>query len=195
MFLTGGAALVGFHFGHRTTEDLDFFSPPGLNLAEAAMSLEAASRAVGATLQSVRSFPTFRRFVARRAEESCVVDLVIDQAPMILSEKEVREGVRIDPLREIAANKTCALISRSEIKDLVDLKHILASGTSLEQALADAQLKDAAADAATLAWVLEQVAIGPDAALPGGTDPAELDRFRANLVRTLRKLAFEKVRR
>ncbi len=24
-FLTGGAALAGFHLGHRTTEDLDLF--------------------------------------------------------------------------------------------------------------------------------------------------------------------------
>src|SRR6185503_16013293 len=40
-FLTGGAALVGFHFGHRTTEDLDFFALPGADL-------EAGARIVGA---------------------------------------------------------------------------------------------------------------------------------------------------
>ena len=32
MFLTGGAALAGFHLGHRTTEDLDLFGPPTLDL-------------------------------------------------------------------------------------------------------------------------------------------------------------------
>jgi hypothetical protein len=26
-FLTGGAALAGFHLGHRTTDDLDLFTP------------------------------------------------------------------------------------------------------------------------------------------------------------------------
>ena len=55
---------------------------------------------------------------------------------------------------------------------------------SLKQALADAQQKDAAADPATLAWVLDQVTLGPDAALPGGTDPVELNRFRNDLIQT-----------
>ena len=38
-FLTGGAALAGFYFGHRETEDLDFFSAPGADL-------DAADRAL-----------------------------------------------------------------------------------------------------------------------------------------------------
>jgi hypothetical protein len=194
MFLTGGAALAGFYFGHRTTEDLDFFAAPGLDLGEAARALEEAASAAGASLQAVRTFPTFRRFLARRGGETCVVDLVIDQAPMVVSEKDVREGVRVDPLREIAANKVCALVSRSEIKDLVDLKFLLGSGLSLDQALADAKQKDGAVDPATLAWILEQVAIMPDAALPGGTDAVELEQFRAGLVQVLRKLAFGIVR-
>jgi hypothetical protein len=37
-FLTGGAALAGFYFGHRTTDDLDFFTLPGTDLEEVTCS-------------------------------------------------------------------------------------------------------------------------------------------------------------
>ena len=59
--LTGGAALAGFYFGHRETEDLDFFGPPGLDLQEAARTLEVACAACAASLEPVQTFPDFRR--------------------------------------------------------------------------------------------------------------------------------------
>jgi hypothetical protein len=67
------------------------------------------------------------------------VDLIIDRAPMIDEEKQVRSGVRVDTLREIAANKLCALIGRADIKDPVDLRALLAYGIVLENALVDAE--------------------------------------------------------
>lgn len=33
--LTGGGALVGFHLGHRTSQDLDLFTRPPADLIEA----------------------------------------------------------------------------------------------------------------------------------------------------------------
>ena len=44
LFLTGGGALAGFYLGHRTTEDLDLFTLPGLDLADAAHALDEAAR-------------------------------------------------------------------------------------------------------------------------------------------------------
>lgn len=104
-------------------------------------------------------------------------------------------GDRLTPLqREIAANKLDALLGRSEIRDLVDLKAIIESGEDLDQAMRDAERKDAGADPATLAWVLDQITIGPSARLPGGIAPAELDGFRKDLVRKLRVMALERAR-
>jgi hypothetical protein len=188
--LTGGAALAGFYFGHRETEDLDFFGTPGLDLQEAARTLEVACTACGAALESVQTFPDFRRYLARRAQETCIVDLVIDRVPMLDSEKCMVGRLRIDTTREIAANKICAILGRAQIKDLVDLKFLLASGIDLSAALADAARKDAGVDPATLAWVLDQITISPDARLPGETDPRALDEFRRELVKTLQRLAF-----
>ena len=188
--LTGGAALAGFYFGHRETEDLDFFGAPGLDLQEAARTLEVSCAACAASLEPRQTFPDFRRYLARRGQETCIVDLVIDRAPMVDADKRMVGRLRIDTLREIAANKICTVLGRAQIKDLVDLQLLLASGIDLSAALADAARKDAGVDPATLAWVLDQITISPDARLPGDTDPRGLDDFRRDLVKTLQRLAF-----
>jgi predicted nucleotidyltransferase component of viral defense system len=194
-FLTGGGALAGFYFGHRTTEDLDFFSPPGVDLADAARAVEETAKELGASLKPDRTYSDFRRLVATRGKETCIVDLVIDRAPMIETEKARFDDVRVDTLREIAANKICTVLSRSEIKDLVDLMVLVRSGIDLHQAFDDAMKKDAGADPATLSWVLDQITIGPQARLPGGVDPKELDAFRLDFARMLRSEAFKLARK
>jgi len=191
-FLTGGGALVGFYFGHRSTEDLDFFSPPGPLLDDVVRTFEAVVTACGASVRTLQSYPDFRRLMVSRGSERCIVDLVIDHAPMIEPTKAKVGIVRLDTLREIAANKLATLVGRSEIKDLVDLRQLLNAGYSLEQALDDAVRKDAGVDPATLAWVLDQITISATARLPGGVDPSALLQFRDALVRTLRTLAFQR---
>ncbi|MFI5299689.1 MAG: nucleotidyl transferase AbiEii/AbiGii toxin family protein [Polyangiales bacterium] len=103
--------------------------------------------------------------------------------------------VRVDTIREIAANKICTLLSRSEIKDLVDLRELLASGVALDAAIDDGAKRDGGVDAASLAWVLDELSIGPTARLPGGVDPVALEAFRADLVTRLRAIAFEHARK
>ena len=194
-FLTGGAALAGFYFGHRGTEGLDFFSPPGPLLEEAAGALRGAAESLGGTVEAAITSPDFRRCIVHRGDETCIVALVIDRAPMVDRDKLERGVVRIDTLREISANKLCTVLGRAELKDLVDLKLLLPEGTDLSRALADAESKDAGADPATLAWLLREISIGPRAVLPGGVDPVELDAFRRDLVRRLDEIAFERARK
>jgi hypothetical protein len=119
-----------------------------------------------------------------------VVDLVIDRAPALAVEKNVFGRVVVDSPREILANKICALIGRSAIRDLVDLQALVETGHDLGQAFADASQREAGADPATLAWVLDQMVIGEKAPLPGGVDPIALERFRRELVRKLRDEAW-----
>jgi hypothetical protein len=190
-FLTGGGALAGYYLGHRETEDLDLFGRPGLDPGDAVRALEGAAAACNATVEPQKTYPDFRRFLATRGDEHCIVDIVIDRAPMIDPEKTAFGAVRVDTLREIAANKICTLLSRSEIKDLVDLRALVDLGIDLDRAFADARCKDGGAEPATLAWVLDQIRIGPRAALPSGVDPADLLAFRDAFTTKLRAMAFE----
>jgi len=185
-FLTGGAALAGFYLGERETEDLDFFSPPGADLDQAERALSAAAAACGGEDRIERSSPDFRRHLVRRGAESSLVDLLIDRAPMLEPEKREIGGIRIDSLREIAANKICTLVGRNETKDLRDLRALLEQpGIDLHTAIADASVKEAGADAGTLAWVLETFPPPPG-------EPEPLQRFRAELAKRLRRLEFER---
>jgi hypothetical protein len=63
----------------------------------------------------------------------------------------------VDDPQEILINKLCALLGRAEIRDLVDVRGLLASGADLKRALADAPRKDAGFSHLTLAWVLKDV--------------------------------------
>ncbi|MBK8974344.1 MAG: nucleotidyl transferase AbiEii/AbiGii toxin family protein [Planctomycetes bacterium] len=187
--LTGGSALGGFHLGHRESLDLDLFSHEPADLDQATSVLGTAARRIGATVESQVSYPEFRRLLVRRGPESTLVDLVIDRAPEIDDQKLVVGRIRIDSMREIAANKVCTLIGRAEIRDLIDLRALIEAGIDLESAITDARRKDGGVNAATLAWLLGDLRIPADARLPGSVDPVELDRFRDGLVQRLLELA------
>lgn len=194
-FLTGGAALAGFHLGHRTTDDLDLFTFPEADLDDIGRAFAAAALACGAQVRSMQSYPDFRRLMAERGDERCKIDLVVDRAPPIEREKVLADHVRLDSMREIAANKICAIVSRAELRDLVDLRALLDAGVDLERACDDALVKDGGADPATLAWLLDTLVISSDARLPADTPPQELLAFRDTLVPRLRALAFARTRR
>ena len=187
--LTGGSALGGFHLGHRESKDLDLFAQPPVTLDAAEHALGDAVRACSASLTTQIRYDEFRRFLVSRGDDSTLVDLVIDRAPKVDPNPILHGLVRVDSTREIAANKICTLLSRCEIRDLIDLKALLDSGIELERSLADAETKDGGVNPATLAWLLDQLSIPPDAPIPGDVSPAALDEFREDLVRRLRALA------
>lgn len=167
-YLTGGAALAGFHLGHRETHDLDLFALDPI-MDDGVRALRQAARDVGASWREVRTAPEFRRVLLSREDDSVIVDLVIEHAEQVRPEKPAHGSVRVDPAEEILANKLCALLGRAEIRDLVDVRALEGLGLSLTDALTAAERKDGGLTPAQLAWVLSQIAIGDDADLPGGS--------------------------
>jgi hypothetical protein len=188
-FLTGGAALVGFHLGHRTTHDLDLFSAAFI-LDEGEAVLVAVAEDLGATIESVTTAPGFRRRLVRRGPETVIVDLVREQAHQGRPDKPEIDGIRVDPPEEILANKLCTLLSRAEIRDLVDVRALELAGYPLEPALRLAAQKDTGLTPAQLAWVLSQIEIGEGAELPGEVLPGELRRYLEDLVSRLTRRAW-----
>lgn len=188
-FLTGGGALAAFYLHHRDTKDLDLFAPADVELTEGVSALLRAASAIGATAAAIQESVDFKRFSVARGAELTLVDLAIDRAPQLASEKTSFGTVRVDSAGEIAANKLCALLDRSEPRDLFDLKRLLESGLRLEDVLAGARTKHAGADPATLAWLLAGAHVGPAAAIPAGTDAAELEAFREELIARFTRMA------
>lgn len=187
-FLTGGAALAGFHLGHRETHDLDLFTLVG-PLTDGAEALRDLTREIGARCEETRTAPEFRRFVLSRGDESVVVDLVVERAPQLVADKPSVGSIRLDPPEEILANKLCALLGRAEIRDLVDVRALEEAGLSLERALEAGQRKDGGLTPAQLAWVLSQISIGDEARIPGGGAAPDLRRYLQDLIDRLVVLA------
>ena len=187
-FLTGGGALAGYHLGHRETHDLDLFTLSSA-MEDGVRAIRAAATEAGASWREVRSAPEFRRVLLSRGDESVIVDLVIEHAEQLRTEKPLHGVVRVDPPEEIFANKLCTLLGRSEIRDLVDVRALEGLGLSLTEALAAGQRKDGGLTPAQLAWVLSQITIGDAATLPGGAPPAELRDYLRDLIDRLVRLA------
>lgn len=187
-YLTGGAALAGYHLGHRDTHDLDLFTlTPAMD--DGVRALRDAAGSLNASLQEVRTAPEFRRLLVSRGGEAVIVDLVAEHAEQIHADKPAHGLVRVDPPDEIFANKLCALLGRSEVRDIVDVRALQGLGLSLEAALAGARKKDGGLTAGQLAWVLSQITIADHAVVPGGVTPVELREYLSRLVDELARLA------
>lgn len=187
-FLTGGAALAGFHLGHRETDDLDLFVTEDV-LEEGLAALGAVVRELGATSEEILTTPDFRRRLLRRGGESVIVDLVRERVVQVFPDKLLIAGIRVDPAEEIMANKLCTLLARAEIRDLVDLQALEKAGLALQAALDAGIRKDRGLTPAQLAWILSEIRIGDDARLPGGVAVSELREYLRDLIERLSRMA------
>lgn len=181
--LAGGAALIGFYGHHRTTEDLDLFFRGVRELGHAVAEAERRLVDAGFTVEAMQATPGFHRTRATRGGGSVVVDLVAEPMPPIVPPREPEPGLRVDDPHEILVNKLCALLSRSEPRDLEDVRVLVEAGGDLQRALGDAPRKDGGFSPLTLAWVLQSLPLHRAGAL--GFDRAVLEDFREVLQRTL----------
>ncbi len=187
-YLTGGAALAAFHLQHRTTHDLDLFTSESI-LDQGDSALRTAASRLGALIENLITAPEFRRRLVRRSQESVVVDLVRDSSFQLVPGKPRVGNIRVDPPREILANKLCALLSRAEPRDIVDVMFLERSGLRVEEVIDSARKKDTGLTPAQLAWVLQQIRIGDDARIPAGT-PDEVRSFVRDICERLGRMAF-----
>lgn len=189
LFLTGGAALAGFHLGHRTTDDLDLFTVDPEAFERTRYVMDDAAAALGATLSVRQDAPGFRRYALVRGQEALVVDTILERTVQLRPNKSRFGALLVDPPEEILANKLTAVAGRMEERDLVDLLFLERAGFRLEDGLPGALAKDGGATPATLAWLLSEIEIPDRAKLPAGVTPAELRAFLADLVVRLRRAA------
>ena len=91
--------------------------------------------------------------------------------------------ILVDTPHEVLVNKLCALLHRSELRDLVDIHAQIEKGGDLDRALVDAPKKDGGFSPLTLGWVLGAWPVADAARSAGLASMAEeLVRFRDELL-------------
>jgi hypothetical protein len=190
--LTGGGALAGVYLKHRPTKDLDLFWHGQDQLGDLPREVRDRLSAAGLEATVLQSGGSFFQLRVSGGNEVCVVDLVADPVPPVAAPQRITlqgASITVDDPHEILVNKLCALLGRSELRDLVDVQALLASGGDLEKALVEAPRKDAGFSPLTLAWVLKDVrpkALGQMAGL-GPEEAKDLEDFKDRLVTELLK--------
>lgn len=185
--LSGGAALAGIHLGHRTTRDLDLFWRNRAQLGDLPQIVAQHLQNGGLTVATVQSAPAFVKLRVTDERSAIVVDLIAETTGSIEPPTLHAVGsaeILVDSLRAILAEKLCALLERSEIRDLVDVDALLRSGQSLEIAIADAPRRDSGFSPLTLAWVLRDFDVHAQVPAAGldVQSAADLDAFRLALI-------------
>ncbi|MBI5147979.1 MAG: nucleotidyl transferase AbiEii/AbiGii toxin family protein [Parcubacteria group bacterium] len=119
-YLTGGTALTGFYFGHRYSEDLDFFSfnevdPLSINvfLKQYKKELEFDS------FQYQQNMNRNLYFLKYGADE---LKMEFTFFPFLQIDKPINnDGLRIDSAMDIAVNKLFTIYQRCAARDYIDL--------------------------------------------------------------------------
>ncbi len=197
-FLTGGTALSVFYLHHRRSNDLDLFTVEETDLAELDFILKTTYQH---QYVRIKDSVNFLSVLIRDVK----VEFVIDR----LSLREERAQYALDPLhhlsidtpRNIVSNKLCAVASRVEPKDYVDLYALCGAlqMASFEHVYDDARKKDAIFDdPPTAAYQIEQgfqflrrhAETLPPLLVP--IDQQDFSRFYERLTRWLYDLATKK---
>ena len=137
------------------------------------------------SVSRLESSPSFVRMTAGDASTAVVLDLVADPVPLAEPPVKVSIGgveIQVDTMHQILVNKLCAVLSRSELRDLSDVEALLAVGGDRPRALADAGRQDGGFSPLNLAWVLREFPVSALAKADGiaAADAQALEAFRTS---------------
>jgi hypothetical protein len=146
-----------------------------------------ALQTVGMSVTALHTSARFAQLDVRSGVESVVVDLVADPTPITELTQPFVVGtttIMVETPHQLFVNKLCALLSRSELRDLVDVRALLESGGDLIRALSDCPGQDAGFLPLTFAWGAQGLQLRRVAVAQGWRDQEieAIERFRDDLV-------------
>ncbi len=123
-YLSGGTALAGYYLNHRASDDLDFFTRGAFDTIFLHSFVEKLRESLSANAVRFEKLYDRNQFFFALKEGELKVEFTLYPFNQ-LEEPKVRDGLRVDSLRDIAVNKFMALIDRFDPKDFVDMFFLL----------------------------------------------------------------------
>jgi hypothetical protein len=137
-YLSGGTALSAFHLHHRASDDLGLLSRLPFDPKKLVRLVAGLSEAPPLPRRLDQRFG----FVLRLRGEPLRVELVHHDYDNLDPPRSEAQGVRVDGVRDILANKLSAMIERTAPKDYADVLFLLRRpGASLLPAVHDCERK------------------------------------------------------
>lgn len=125
-YLSGGTALTAYYLGHRYSDDLDFFTEQAIDIQFLHQFVELLKQGVNGTVVRFERLHDRNLFFLNLGQDKEELKVEFTKYPFTsLEMHESHNGVRVDSLRDIAANKLMAILDRFEPKDFVDLYFLL----------------------------------------------------------------------
>lgn len=189
-FILGGGGALAIYLNHRETRDLDLFWEDARALEERPREIRRRLEDGGLSVSALQESPGFVRFTVADDHTAIKLDLVADPTERLLRpNRVVIDGAAIvaESLPDLLSNKLCAMLGRSELRDLVDAKALVEHGLPLADAIEAAPRKDGGFSPLTFAWVLQNFDVQSIGTAAGITaeEIQSLDRFRLDLIERL----------
>ena len=187
--LGGGAALAGVHLRHRLSADADLF----VHARDAHRDLVRALPDIGAVngtpVSVLRDGGSFVRARLELSNGSIELDVLYEPVPDLEPAPPPVDGIVVESLVDLRANKLTCILSRSEPRDLVDLLFLDRAGYAPERDIQLALRKNAGIDPGIIAWLLGQFPVEPLPVMLMPLDVAALRAFRDDLRERFRRLS------
>lgn len=122
-YWTGGTALTFFYLQHRISEDIDFFSESPFLYEELLPFINSIRKNIH--LKKVEEKRIFSRHEFFLHNKSKLRLEFVHYDFMPLKKRKKWNGIYIDSLDDMAANKTMALLDRHDPKDAIDIFYLI----------------------------------------------------------------------
>lgn len=186
-YLSGGTALAAYYFQHRFSDDLDFFTfddPDKIFLHAFAGKLKTVIKAENFVYK-----PLYDRNIFTFSFNDEKLKVEFTKYPFVqLENPSIKDGIKVDSLRDASANKLMAMIDRFDPKDFADLFFIFKE-SGMEEVRNDAEKKFGAR--------IEDITLGSElmkavriAALPKMVKEVSLSEIKTFFTQKAKELGF-----
>ena len=157
-FLTGGTALAEYYLAHRYSDDLDLFTTSNEALRSMDNRMSEVVRSLHLQIVNHRRIGDFSGYILQdlNTSEHLKIDLVRDIEVQFGTKREIGTYT-IDSIENISSNKVCTILSRTEVKDFVDLYFLIKENyITLDKAIEMGKEKDLGLEKFILAGLFRQ---------------------------------------